>query len=299
MIHVLENADGCRMYPGESCLYVLNREALRTDAALLQIPETVVSACVSGGGSRFESHEGYDFISLNLVHMKTLGREHTHVAVYFTRHLLVFVCEKESYRKQLLQMFNTTGTENSGLEKLLCLFFDRLTVNDAVVLEGLEQEILALEEDLITEKKQSCVKEIIALRRKLLVLKRYYEQLVEIAEQIEENENDLMEEKTLRYFKIIAGRISRLLGSVVNLRDYVSQVREAYQAQVDINQNRLMKLFTVITAVFMPLTLIAGWYGMNFKMPEYESVYGYPVIIVFSAVVVLFCIFLFKKNKWF
>ena len=156
MIHVLEKADGCGLHPGENCLYVLSRETLRTDAVLLQIPETVVSACASGGGSRFESHEGYDFISLNLVHMKTLGREHTHVAVYFTRHLLVFVCEKDSYRKHLLQMFNATGTENSGLEKLLCLFFDRLTANDAVVLEGLEQEILALEEDAATRRFAVC-----------------------------------------------------------------------------------------------------------------------------------------------
>ena len=66
--------------------------------------------------------------------------------------------------------------------------------------------------------------------------------------------------------------------SVLNLRDYLSQVREAYQSQIDINLNNVMKIFTVITAIFLPLSLIAGWYGMNFNMPEYQSPYGLSLI---------------------
>ena len=69
------------------------------------------------------------------------------------------------------------------------------------------------------------------------------------------------------------------IAGVLNLRDYVTQVREAYQAQIDINLNKVMKIFTVITSIFLPLTLIVGWYGMNLKMPEYSWVYGYPFVI--------------------
>ena len=60
-----------------------------------------------------------------------------------------------------------------------------------------------------------------------------------------------------------------------------------------------MTVLTVITTIFMPLTLIAGWYGMNFvNMPELGWKYGYPVVIVVSAAVVAFCLILFKKKKW-
>ena len=59
-----------------------------------------------------------------------------------------------------------------------------------------------------------------------------------------------------------------------------------------------MKVFTVVTAIFLPLTLLAGWYGMNFDMPEFKSVYGYPVVIAVSAAIVLFLILIFKKKKW-
>jgi magnesium transporter len=93
--------------------------------------------------------------------------------------------------------------------------------------------------------------------------------------------------------------VDRLYRNVNNLRDYVTQVREAYQAQEDINLNSIMKLFTVITAIFLPLTLIVGWYGMNFPMPEYNLSFGYPLVIALSALVVAVCVGYFKKHDWF
>ena len=119
-----------------------------------------------------------------------------------------------------------------------------------------------------------------------------------IAESIEENDNKLIDKKAIKYFRMFTNRSNRLYQAVNNLRDYVTQVREAYQAQVDINQNTLMKLFTVVTTIFLPLTLIVGWYGMNFKIPEYNSPYGYPIIIAICITIVISCIIWFKKNKW-
>ena len=64
-------------------------------------------------------------------------------------------------------------------------------------------------------------------------------------------------------------------------------------------QNRIMTLLTVVTTIFMPLTLIAGWYGMNFRyMPELEWRLGYPAVIVLSAAIVAYCLILFKRKKW-
>lgn len=60
-----------------------------------------------------------------------------------------------------------------------------------------------------------------------------------------------------------------------------------------------MKVFTVITAVFLPLTLIVGWYGMNLMMPEFEWAGSYPMVILLSIAVIVFCIAYFKKHKWF
>lgn len=71
------------------------------------------------------------------------------------------------------------------------------------------------------------------------------------------------------------------------------------QSQADIALNKLMKVFTVVTTIFLPLTLITGWYGMNFKMPEYGWVYAYPAVIFICIIIVISSIIIFKKNKWF
>lgn len=83
------------------------------------------------------------------------------------------------------------------------------------------------------------------------------------------------------------------------LREYAMQVSGEYQSQVDIAQNRVMQLLTIVTTIFLPLSLIVGWYGMNFDMPELNWEYGYPVVIVLAVVIVAVLIRYFKRKKWF
>ena len=114
--------------------------------------------------------------------------------------------------------------------------------------------------------------------------------------ELEENENGFFAKKRLKYFGIIADRADRLMGRTAHLLEYAKQVQDAYQAQVDAQQNRNMQFLTVISTIFFPLTLITGWYGMNFRnMPELEN--GYPGVVFLSLVVIAGCIFIFKKKK--
>ena len=94
-------------------------------------------------------------------------------------------------------------------------------------------------------------------------------------------------------------RAIRLQSLVSSQREYVSQLRDLLQAQLEVKQNTIMTVLTVITTIFLPLTLIAGWYGMNFThMPELSWPYGYPVIIIVSIMIVIICLIWFKKKKW-
>lgn len=94
-------------------------------------------------------------------------------------------------------------------------------------------------------------------------------------------------------------KTERYYENVLNLREAVTQVRESYQAQVDINLNYTMKIFTVITTIFLPLTLIVGWYGMNFEMPEYHWNHSYAMVIGLSISVVVAGVAFFKKRDGF
>ena len=94
-------------------------------------------------------------------------------------------------------------------------------------------------------------------------------------------------------------RLGRLRNEAQLLREYCLQVRELFQAEIDIRQNRIMKILTIVTTIFLPLSLLAGWYGMNFTgMPELTWKYGYPAVIAVSILVVAVCVWIMKKKKF-
>ena len=100
-------------------------------------------------------------------------------------------------------------------------------------------------------------------------------------------------------FRMTEQQVGRLQAEAQALREYGIQVRELFQAEIDIRQNRIMKILTIVTTIFLPLTLVAGWYGMNFAhMPELTWQYGYPAVIVVSVAVVLVCLWVMKKKKF-
>ena len=120
-----------------------------------------------------------------------------------------------------------------------------------------------------------------------------------MTQELEENENGFFSEENLRYIHLFMNLMARRHDSAVSLREHTMQVRDLYNSQLDVRQNRTMTLLTVITTIFMPLTLIAGWYGMNFVfMPELAWKWGYPVVIAVSVAIVIFCLIFFKKKKW-
>jgi magnesium transporter len=247
----------------------------------------------------FENHDGFDFICLHTLNRKMSVRETDKVYIYVRKNLLLFISGDPAGVEKRLREINENQNTPMSFDRFLNTFFERLTADDILYLENIEQEISNLENALITNSKKSCIQEIISLRKRLLSLKRYYEQLLNVLDELLENENDLLGENSIRYFKIYAGKMDRRFHSVLNLRDYVTQVREAYQAEVDISLNNIMKIFTVITAFFSPLTLLVGWYGMNLQIPEFKWVYGYPMVILLSLAIVIFCWALFKQQKWF
>ena len=94
-------------------------------------------------------------------------------------------------------------------------------------------------------------------------------------------------------------RVNRLREESQLLREYCTQIQTMFQSEIDIRQNRIMKILTLVTTIFFPLSLLVGWYGMNFKgMPELSWEYGYPAVIVVSVFIVLVSLWICKKKKF-
>lgn len=230
----------------------------------------------------------------------TRNRDRAGILIEKNRFLIVSIVDADaSIEKTLLETAGAVG-ETPSLERAVTGFFERLVSRDNGVLEDMAARIDRMEEAVEKGSTKAAFNaEILAFRRKLTTVRSYYEQLVDFAETMQENENGLFTEKNLRYFSNMISRMERLSNSVQQLRDALIQVREAYQAQLEFKQNEIMKLFTVVTTIFLPLTLLAGWYGMNFHyMPELSWRYGYVAVIAASVAIVLGGVWIFKKKKW-
>ncbi len=270
---------------------------------LERLPSFFANHILSDQMDRFECHRDVNLISFDWYLVKRPLAEPSRVVIYFDAKDLVFLFESaEAQTAAAALMREPPETAPSGAEYgsayALHRFFYELIKFDTESLEELEEEIIAAEDGIMTSPRRQVSSALVRFRRTLFVLKRYYEQLNTIFEGLVENENRLIPDDSLRHFIILDGRIDRLYENVRSLRDYVSQVREAYQAQIDIEQNSLMKTFTVITAIFLPLTLLVGWYGMNLQMPEFAWAHGYAFVIALSVAIVVLSIALFKKRKW-
>lgn len=217
--------------------------------------------------------------------------------LFFINKQYVLLISEDGYGRRLAEhLRNRKLSSQTTTEKVLSMILGDIIAKDHVMLEKFERELMEMEEEAMHRQTELFLKHMIRVRKQLLILRGYYEQLMEVGRELEENENDLFAKKQLKYFGTISDRAERLLHRCIHLIDYAGQVKEVYQGKVDERQNRNMQYLTVVSTIFFPLTLITGWYGMNFEhMPELE--HGYPYVVVISLVVVLICIWIFKKKK--
>jgi len=186
-----------------------------------------------------------------------------------------------------------------SLERFLYDFLDQIVKDDLRLMEKYEDELDHMEQAIIDGDENLPSGRLNDIRNDIRYLRIHYEQLMDLAAEFEENENGFFKLENLRYFRLFINRAERLHEASMSLRDYTMQLRDLYKAQLDLKQNRIMTVLTVVTTIFMPLTLIVGWYGMNFVyMPELKWEGSYPVVIIVSILIVVASLLFFKKKKW-
>lgn len=217
--------------------------------------------------------------------------------IFFINKQYVLLVSEDGYGRRLVEHLRSRRLSNqTSTGKVMSMILADIIAKDNVILEKFERELMEMEEEAMRRQTEPFLKHMIRVRKQLLTLRGYYEQFMEVGRELEENENDLFAKKQLKYFGTISDRAERLLHRCIHLIDYAGQVKEVYQGKVDERQNRNMQYLTVVSTIFFPLTLITGWYGMNFEnMPELA--HGYPYVVVISVLVVIICIWIFKKKK--
>ena len=212
---------------------------------------------------------------------------------------VVFIDESGKVQEMINAILRTKRWRKPCLERFLYDFLEQIVIRDLPIMERFEMQLDELEERILTEENREDMIRVNEIRGEIRELAIHYEQLIDMVQELEENENGFFDEDNLRYFHLFMTRMARLHDTAASLRDHTIQVRDLYHAQLEAKQNRIMTVLTVVTTIFMPLTLIAGWYGMNFIfMPELKSPWGYPAVIGVSIVIVVVSLLFFKKKKW-
>lgn len=212
----------------------------------------------------------------------------------------IVLVDDSGYVAQLLEkIMRTKKWRMPGLERLLYDLLETAIEGDLPLLESMEKTLNKIEDDIMKGSITRYPVKMNDIRGDLLDLRIHYEQLIDLGQEFQENENDFFKPENLRYFHMLTERAVRLQEMVSGQREYVAQLRDLLQAQLEVRQNTIMTVLTVTTSIFLPLTLIAGWYGMNFQdMPELKWEYGYPVVILISIIIVTSCLIWFKKKGW-
>ena len=212
---------------------------------------------------------------------------------------IVFIDDSGYAAKTLEQISRTKRWRLPSLERFLYDFLEQIVADDRELIERYDRELDGMEDAVNLDKDVDVTDRLGEIRSHLRDLRIHYEHLVDFTQELEENENNFFTAENLRYFRLFFNRVERLRSATVAITDHANQIRDIYKAHLDVRQNRIMTILTVVTTIVMPLTLIVGWYGMNFRpMPELDSPWGYPVVIIVSLVILVASLLFFKKKKW-
>ena len=206
---------------------------------------------------------------------------------------IVFIDDSGYAAKALEQISRTKRWRMPSLERFLYDFLELIVADDRELIERYDRELDAMEDAVNLDRDEDVTDRLGEMRSHIRDLRIHYEHLIDFTQELEENENNFFTPENLRYFRLFFNRVERLRSATIAITDHANQIRDIYKAHLDVRQNRIM------TTIFMPLTLIVGWYGMNFRnMPELDSPWGYPAVIAVSLVILIGSLVFFKKKKW-
>ncbi len=186
-----------------------------------------------------------------------------------------------------------------GADYLCYALLDAIVDNYFVVLEGIGEKIEDLEEELVTDPTPKTLREIHKLRGDMIYLRRSVWPLREVISELSRGEFTQISEETRIFYRDIYDHTIQVMDTVETCRDIISGMLDMYLSSISNKMNEVMKVLTIIATIFIPITFVAGVYGMNFKfMPELEWQWGYlavwAVIISIAAAMVGY----FKKKNW-
>lgn len=212
---------------------------------------------------------------------------------------LIFIDDNNTVESYIRKIYKDKYHGKINIGRFLYDFLEIIIESDLRYLEELANRLTKIESAVVRGIFDEFNKFMFKFKKETLAFYRYYTQLSDLSDELQENENGFFSNTDIDYFRKFSKRVDKLREETKFLRENSNQLRDVYHSAVDVKNNKVMKVLTVVTTLFTPMTISASWYGMNFTtMPELSHPLGYIGFIVINIVVLIICYFILKKHHF-
>ncbi len=247
---------------------------------------------------KLEIYDDHYFIVINSVEFANQDIHLREVNIFIGEHYMVTVSKYPV--RELSEIDNIIRDEEiNKADFMLYHLIDQIVENYFGVIDHIEDLIEQLEAKILVKAEKAHLNEIIGLRSEILYAKKMLGPQRDLIALLNKKELALIDDHLQKYFGDIHENAVKIVESFDTFRDLMGNLREAYQAALANRANETMRVFTALTTIFMPLTIVTGIYGMNFEyMPELHSPYAYYIVLGVMVTLGLGMYIIFKKKEW-
>ncbi len=208
--------------------------------------------------------------------------------------------ESDVYKGLNESIEDMVGLRKNGMDDLLYCLLDAIVDNYFNTIEIIGEEIDDLEDYLLDNPNKEFLKRVYSIKRQLINMRSLLYHMRNVAGSLAKDKFDLINGRTIYYLRDVSDQIVEIIDLVETYRDICSNMLDSYLSSIGNKTNEVMKVLTIFATIFIPLTFLAGVYGMNFKyFPELSWKYGYLGFWVISAIIIAIMIRFFRKKGWF
>jgi len=253
---------------------------------------------------KIEEFETYIYTVLKILYFdeKTNEISSEQISIIFGSNFVISFQEEESDFFDSIRERIRSGkgrTRKMGADYLAYSLMDAIVDSYFIILEKLGENIENIEETMIANPTPSTLRAIHTLKRKMISLRKSVWPLREVVSALERSDSQLIDDHTQIYLKDVYDHTIQVIDTVETFRDMLSGMLDIYLSSISNRMNEIMKVLTIIATIFIPLTFIAGVYGMNFEyMPELKWRWGYSAIWTVMITIGVSMLIYFRKRKW-
>lgn len=297
----VENVDETLTPPANGFYWIdANIEDLEILQPLFQLHDLAVEDCLNEEEQRpkIELYDSHYFIVINSIRFDDEEIFLRALNIFLFKHAIITVTRQKINEIRSIKPVLWEEEVNSA-DRFLYHLVDLVVDNYFIVGDRIEARIENLEEQILVHTKKSHLNEIIGLRSEILWLKKMLVPQRDVIWALNKKELKLIDDQLQKYFSDIYENAVKITETFETFRDLMGNLREAYQSSLSNRANEIMRVFTALTTIFMPLTFITGIYGMNFDyIPGLHEKYGNFYVLAFMAVVGVSMFIYFRKKDW-